>query len=178
MGIPVAYFSTSQSVEGIYEDIAFMADLLSVRDKGEALINSMKAQIDEVSQKTAQAKIRRSVYFELSPAPDIFTFGKNSYINDMISVAGGRNIFENENWILTPSVEAIIERNPDVILTCVNFLNDPIGEIKSRDGFDHINAVIDNRIFQIDANSISRPSSRIILALNQMACSVYPELYE
>jgi iron complex transport system substrate-binding protein len=79
---------------------------------------------------------------------------------------------------LSPSVEAIIERNPDVILTCVDYIEDPIGEIKSRDGFNYINAVINNRIHKIDTNSLVRPSARILLALNQMARAVYPELYE
>jgi len=178
MGIPVAYISMSKSVSGIYEDIAFIADLLGASGSGAALINSMKAQVDEIRSKTAQAEVKRSVYLEISAFPDIFTFGKDSYINDMISVIGGRNIFENDHWILSPSIEAIIERNPDVILTCVDYLQDPVAEIKSRDGFNHVNAVINNRVYQIDTNPLVRPSARIILALNQMARSVYPELYE
>ena len=178
MGIPVAYISMSKSINDIYEDIAFIADLLGVNDSGRALINSMRAQVDELSHRTAQAAVKRSVYFEISAAPDMFTFGRDSYINDMISAVGGRNIFGNENWVLSPSIEAIIERNPDVILTCVDYIEDPVDEIKNRDGFNHINAVIYNRVYQIDNNSLVRPSARIILALNQMARSVYPELYE
>ena len=178
MGIPVAYVSMSKSVNDIYSDIAFIADLLSAKEKGDALIKSMKKRVDEIAQKAAQAETKRSVYFELSAAPEIFTFGKDSYINDMIAIAGGRNIFENDNWVLSPTAEAIIERNPDVILTSVNYLEDPIGEIKSRYGFEHINAVINNRIFRIDTNSLVRPSARILLALDQMARAVYPELYE
>ena len=178
MGIPVAYISMSRSINDIYEDIAFVADLLGVKERGQVLISSMKARVEELAQKTARANVKRSVYIEISAAPEIFTFGKDSYISDMISVIGGRNIFGNDNWVLSPSVEAIIERNPDVILTCVDYLEDPIGEIKSRDGFNHINAVINNRICQIDTNSLVRPSARIVLALNQMARAVYPEMYE
>jgi len=178
MGIPVTYISMSKSISGIYNDIAFIAELLDVKDRGDALIASMKAQVDEINRKTAQAKIKRSVYFEISALPEIFTFGRDNYINDMITVINGRNIFENDNWVLSPSIEAIIERNPDVIITSVDYLEDPIGEIKSRDGFNHISAVKNNRIYQIDNNSLVRPSARIVLALNQMARSVYPELYE
>jgi iron complex transport system substrate-binding protein len=77
-----------------------------------------------------------------------------------------------------PSAESIIERNPDVIITNVNYIDDPIGEIKSRPGFNHINAVINNRVYQIDTDSSVRPSQNIILAVRQMAHAVYPELYE
>jgi iron complex transport system substrate-binding protein len=177
-GIPVVYISMSKSIDDIYQDIAFIAGLLKVPQKDWQVIDSMKAQIAEISQKTAQADVKRTVYFEISAAPDMFTFGKDSFIDDMISVVGARNIFGNENWIVMPSAESIIERNPDVIITNVNYIDDPIGEIKSRPGFNHINAVINNRVYQIDADSSSRPSSRIILALRQMAQSVYPELYE
>jgi iron complex transport system substrate-binding protein len=178
MGIPVAYISMSKNIEDIYLDIAFIADLVQVQKTGEEVIDSMKVQVAKISQKTAYIDVKRTVYFEVSAAPDMFTFGKDSFLNDMISVIGARNIFENDNWIISPSAEVIIERNPDVILTNVNYISDPIGEIKRRPGFNHINAVINNRICQIDTDSSVRPSTRIISALRQMSKAVYPELYD
>ncbi|MDR2923953.1 MAG: helical backbone metal receptor [Treponema sp.] len=174
-GIPVVYISMSKSIEEIYNDIAFIAEILRVQKDGEWLINSMKAQVDQISQ--VDIENRETVYFEIAAAPDMMTFGKGSYINDMISVIGAVNIFENDNWIVSPSAESVIERNPDVILTNVNYIPDPIGEIKSRPGFNHINAVINNRVYQIDTDSSSRPSSRIVLALRQMSQAV-SEQYE
>jgi len=176
MGIAVAYISMSKSIDDIYKDIAFIAELLQAQEKGEEVIHAMREQIAEVIQNVSQNVIhdKRTVYFEISAAPDMFTFGKDSFIDDMISVIGARNIFENENWLVSPSAEAIITRNPDVILTNVNYIDDPIGEIKSRPGFNHINAVINDRIYQIDTDSSVRPSTRIILALRQMAEAVYP----
>jgi iron complex transport system substrate-binding protein len=178
MGISVAYISMSRSINGIYEDIAFVAGLLEVPGEGERLIRSMKTQIEEITRKLPAAEPKPTVYFEISPAPEIFTFGKDSYLNDMISVIGARNIFEHDEWILSPGAESIIQRNPDVIMTNVNFIADPRAELKNRPGFDHISAVINNRVYLIDTNSSVRPSSRIILALRQMARAVYPEAYE
>ena len=96
----------------------------------------------------------------------------------MIAIIGAYNIFENDNWLVTPGAEAIIERNPDVILTNVNYIDNLITELKSRPGFNHINAVINNQIYMIDNDSSSRPSARVILALQQMSQAVYPEVYE
>ena len=176
-GIPVVYISMSRSINDIYRDIAFIAELLQVQKKGEELIDLMKAQIAEITQKTEIIENRRTVYFEISAAPDMMTFGKNSFINDMIGVIGARNIFENDNWLVSPGAESIIDRNPDIILTNVNYIDDPVSEIKNRPGFDHINAVINNRVYQIDTDSSVRSSSRIILALRQMAGAVYPEFF-
>jgi iron complex transport system substrate-binding protein len=177
-GIPAVYISMSRNIEDIYRDIVFIADILQAQKQGEQLINAMKAQIAEITQYTALIQTKKSVYFEISAAPEMLTFGKDSFINDMISVIGARNIFENDNWLVSPGAESIIDRNPDVILTNVNYIDDPVGEIKGRPGFNHINAVINNNVYQIDTDSSVRPSSRIILALRQMARAVYPELYD
>jgi iron complex transport system substrate-binding protein len=176
-GIPVVYIPMSKSIDDIYKDIAFIAGLLQAQKKGEEVINSMRAHVDQISQMAADES-REKVYFEISAAPDMMTFGEGSYINDMISVIGAVNIFEHDNWLVSPGAESIIERNPDVILTNVNYIPDPISEIKSRPGFNHINAVINNRVYQIDTDSSVRPSSRIILALRQMSQAVYPSQHE
>jgi iron complex transport system substrate-binding protein len=173
MGIAVVYIPMSKSIDDIYKDIAFIAELLQAEQKGEELIRSMKAQIAEIRNNIPPVGTKKTVYFEISAAPEMFTFGKGSFIDDMIHTIGADNIFGNDNWLVTPSAESIINRNPDVILTNVNYIDDPIGEIKSRPGFNHINAVINNHVYQIDTNSSVRPSSRIILALQQMASAVY-----
>jgi len=173
MGISVVYISMSKSINDIYRDIAFIADILQVEKEGEKLINSMKTQIYEIAktatQTTDYAENKKTVYFEISATPDMMTFGKDSFINDMIITIGAINIFGNDNWLVSPSAESIIERNPDIIFTNVNYIPDPISEIKSRVGFNHINAVKNNRIYQIDTDSSVRPSSRIIFALQQMS---------
>jgi iron complex transport system substrate-binding protein len=179
MGIPVVYISMSKSINEIYNDIAFIADILRVQKEGERVINSMKTQIEEIAQQaaantTANIENKKTVYFEISAAPDMYTVGKDSFINDMIYKIGAINIFGNDNWLVSPSAESIINRNPDVILTNVNYIDDPIAEIKSRPGFNHINAVINNHIYQIDTDSSVRPSTRIVFALRQMSQAVYP----
>jgi iron complex transport system substrate-binding protein len=174
-GIPVVYISMSRSIEDIYRDIAFIAELLQAQKKGEEVINSMKARITELTQYLPNIDTPKTVYFEISAVPDMMTFGKDSFIDDMIKTIGAKNIFANDNWLVSPGAESIINRNPDVILTNVNYIDDPIGEIKSRPGFNHINAVMNNSVYQIDTDSSVRPSPRIILALRQMAQAVYPE---
>ncbi|MCL2244247.1 MAG: ABC transporter substrate-binding protein [Treponema sp.] len=182
VGITVVYISMSKSVDEMYKDIEFVADLLDAKKEGDQLIASTRAQIaqiaDNISQKTSHYVNRPTVYFELSAPPYMMAFGKDSYIDDMITIIGAKNIFGNEDWLVMPSAEAVIERNPNVILTSVNYIDDPTGEIKSRDGFNNIDAVINNRVYMIDNDSSSRPSARIILALRQMSQAVYPQIYE
>lgn len=176
-GIRIVEIESDASIAGIYADIAATAELLGVTANGKALIEKTRAEIEAVSEKGRSVKVRKKVYFEISPAPEQGTLGSGTYLNEMIEIIGAENIFSDQKGIVFAGAEEIIRRNPDVILTNVNYVKDPCEEIKKRAGFDHINAVINNAVFAIDADSSSRPSHRVVLALRETARAVYPEYY-
>jgi iron complex transport system substrate-binding protein len=95
----------------------------------------------------------------------------------MITIIGAENIFGDMTGWLSPNAEAIVGRDPDVILTNVGFVENPVAEIKSRSEYAQISAIKNNAVFKIDANASSRPSQNIVIALRQMAASVDPEKY-
>ena len=176
-GISVVYIPSSESIQGIYDDIMFIADITNTKEKGQEIVDNMKSQIDEISQKAKNVKEKKKVYFEIGPAPNLYSFGNSTFLNEMIELVGAENIFKDENSWLAPTEESIIERNPDVILTNVDYIDNPIQEIKSRPGWENINAVKNNQVYLIDKNSSSRPSQHIIKALNEMAKAIYPDVY-
>lgn len=178
-GISVVYIPTSNSVDDIYEDIRFIAEVLQAEEEGAGLIRRMREQIDAIAKTGAAISPQKTVYFEISPFPFIVTCGQGTYINQMIEIIGAKNIFAGEKGWFSPAAELIIEGNPDVILTMGSGRDTSTAEeIKARAGFDTINAVKYNAVHPIDADSASRPSPRIILALRQMALAVYPDMYE
>ena len=176
-GISVVYIPSSESIQGIYDDINFIADITNTKQKGQEIVDNMKSQIDEISQKAKNIKDKKKVYFEIAPAPNLYSFGNSTFLNEMIELIGAENIFKDENGWVAPSAESVIDKNPDIILTNVNYIDNPIQEIKDREGFENINAVKNNQIYQIDKNSSSRPSQHIIKALNEMAKAIYPDVY-
>jgi iron complex transport system substrate-binding protein len=176
-GISVIYLSMSNSIEGIYGDIAFLANLFDMPERGEAIIANMKADIEKIAAVGKTIQNKKTVYFEINPAPSITSFGRDTYLNEMIELTGAVNIFANEKGILFPTLEEILMRNPDVMMTNVNFINDAIGNLVSRPGFEYVNAVKNGAVFYIDANSSSRPTNHIIKALDEMARDIYPEYY-
>jgi iron complex transport system substrate-binding protein len=177
MGIRVLYIPTSQSIAAIREDIRGIASGLGVPERGEALIRDMDREIGEVAAVGSTITRQKTVYFEISPFPNPVTMGRETFLNEMLEIAGARNIFADETGWIAPSAEAILERNPEVILTNVTFIDDPLGEIKSREGFAAIEAVRKGAVYPIDADSSSRPTHRLTLALRQIALAVYPEHY-
>ncbi|MDR1319775.1 MAG: ABC transporter substrate-binding protein, partial [Treponema sp.] len=174
-GISVVYIPTSSTIAGICEDIRFIAGLLEVREKGEELIGRMKAEVDAIAARSASLSERKSVYLEISPYPYMVSVGRETYLSEMISIAGGDNIFADQKDWFSPAAEVIIERNPDVILTLTGLNADPVGEILRRPGFEHVRAVQNNAVYPVDGDAASRPSHNIVNALKQMAAAIYPD---
>ena len=177
-GIPVVYIPSSDSIDGIYKDIEFIADVVNERSKGKEIVDDMKAQVEEIKAIGDTITDKKSVYFEISPAPYLSRFGKSTFLNEMIEIIGAKNIFENEEGWVSPTAEAIIDANPDVIITNAGYMENPTEEIKSRDAWENINAIKNNEVYLVDQNASSRPSQNVIKALEQMAKAVYPEHYE
>jgi iron complex transport system substrate-binding protein len=178
IGIPVLYIPTSVSIEGIYGDIRLIAETLDRKERGEKVITEMKARADEIAAIGKTITDRKKVYFEISPAPDPYTFGTGTYLNEMITIAGAQNIFGDQSGWLSPNAEAVLGRDPDVILTNVGFVENPVAEIKGRPGYSQITAIKNNAVYQIDANASSRPSQHIVIALRQIAKAIYPDKYK
>ena len=170
LGIKVAYVPASSSIEGIYRDILLIAETLGIGEKGEALVQSMKDEIAEISaaKNAADPSERKSVYFEIDSNPSIVTFGHGVYLDEMIEIAGGKNIFAEQKGYFSPSEEEIINRDPEVIFVLLYHGYDIQAGIAGRRSFENIRAIKENRIYTIDADSAARPSQNIMLALREI----------
>jgi iron complex transport system substrate-binding protein len=178
MGIAVVYLPTSGGIEGIYRDITFIAELLGVPERGNTIKNAMKSDIEAVAAVGRTIQKKKTVFFEISPFPVIVSFGKDTFLDEMINIIGAENIFADQSGWIAPGGEAIIERNPDVILSNAAGQADLAAEMASRPGFNRIRAVQNGAVYRIDPNSSSRPAPGIVKALHEMARAVYPEYYD
>ncbi|MGL4910834.1 MAG: ABC transporter substrate-binding protein [Romboutsia sp.] len=177
-GISVVYIPSSDSIQGIYDDIMFMADITDTKDKGEQIVSNMKKEIEEIKVIGDSIKDKKKVYFEIGPAPSLYSFGNSTFLNEMTEIIGAENIFKDQKSWISPSEESVIDLNPDVILTNVDYVENPNEEIKSRKGWENIEAIKDGNVFIIDSNSSSRPSQNVVKALKEMAIAVYPDNFK
>ena len=168
-GIPVAYIPSSYSIDGIYGDIEFIASLTGTEKEGTELVNSMKKEVEAIKAIGDTITDKKNVYFEIGSGSGLYTFGNETFLNELIETVGATNIFANENSWITVTPEAVIDANPDVILANTPGTNEAgktaVEDIMSREGWDTINAVKDGDVYQIDKNSSSRPSQNVIKAL-------------
>ncbi len=180
-GTCVACVPTSDSIEDIEGDIAFVASLLGEEEKGEEIIEGMREEIDLYSgmaKEAAEAGAgEKTVYFEISAAPDLYSFGSGVFLDELITMLGAKNILSGETGWLSVTEESVVEADPDVIFTNVDYIDDPVGEILSRQGWEGVTAIENGDVYYIDKNASARPSQNVTKAMKQMAGCLYPEYF-
>jgi len=105
----------------------------------------------------------------------MFTIGSGSIQDEMLEISGGTNVFSDLTGSTQVNLESVIVRNPDVII----YFHDRItpDEMKKRPGWNAINAVRDNMIFQLDIQE-GAANPRIPDSLEKLARFIHPELFE
>jgi ABC-type Fe3+-hydroxamate transport system substrate-binding protein len=142
-----------------------------LRDSARArtVIDSVYRTLDSV--RTATAKLGRpTVFWHIWDAP-VITIGSGSFMNELVDIAGGKNVYAD---IAGPSAQVSLEdisrRNPDFILA------GPIGrkQIASDSRWGIVRAARDNKIFVVDTVLVARPSVRLGEAAVSLANLLHP----
>ena len=176
-GISVLYIPSSDSIAGIKEDIRFIAAVMGNVDGGAAIIAQMAEEIETVRAIGQGITEVRTVYFEVGTPPWLTSFGAGTFLHEMLEIIGAVNIVGDQHGWVPLSEEVVLDANPDVILTNVVFVDDPIEDIVTRPGWDMLDAVQNGELFFIDANASSRPNHNIVQALWEMARAIYPDAF-
>ncbi len=114
MGVPTVCVIEQQRYEGLYDNISKIGSLIGRTKAADSLNALLRDRLKRLNvQTTAQPK---SVYYVVGfGASGNFTAGGDSFINDIIRLAGGRNIAEdNSGW--SYSLEKLMQQNPDYIV--------------------------------------------------------------
>ncbi len=178
MGIELIDIPTSTSVEGICDDILFYGEITNTQEVSNKIVDDMKSELKDIMLISENISERKKVYFELDEFEGrLYSTGSNTYINDIIEIIGADNIFANtEGWI-TPTEESIVTKNPDVIITSNIYADNIIESIKSRPSFVSTTAVLENEVYIVDDNLISKGTHNIIDAIKVIAEIVYADEY-
>ena len=178
-GVCVICVPTGESIGDVKSDIEFLAAALGVPEAGKALLGELDAALDELAAIAATIPIeaRKRVYFEISAAPYLYSTGGGTYLNEMIEWVGAENILSGESGWVSVEGEMVVAADPDVILTNVNYIDEPVGEILGRDGWAGVTAIANGDVYYIDNMASALPNQNIVVAMRQMAEAIYPDYY-
>lgn len=177
LGVTVCDIPSSESIAGIQADIAFIGSVVGCEEAAQAMVDAMQQAFDRVAQASAKGNEKKTVFFEISALPYLYSFGSGTFLNELLEIIGAENVFGDQQGWLVVNEEQAVAANPDVILTSVNYIDDPVGEILGRTGWENVTAIRNGAVAQIDANASNQPCQNITVAMEQMLAAVYPELY-
>jgi iron complex transport system substrate-binding protein len=171
-----------QTIEDVLQDVLLVGRATYKNAESIALVTEMRARIDAVVNQAAGATTTPKVYHEVWNDP-LMSVGPNTFIDELITYAGGENIFHDAttSWPIVSS-EAIIEKNPDVMFFPDMYMGvgnfyETIETVEGRPGWDTIAAVQNGALYEIDADIISRSGPRLVDALETLAKMVHPEIF-
>jgi len=171
LGLKVVAFYP-KNVDSTLSTMERMGDLLG--SDATELVDGMLARVNAVVAKTANLTDaqRTSVYLELASKGGQTT-GNGTLSNELIYLAGGKNIFANGTGYWLANTEEVIMRNPSVIVV----ENSSARDLQYfKDTYGEVDAVVDDRVYRIDAGTLTT-SPRLVDALEDLAYWLQPELF-
>ncbi|MGI6642753.1 MAG: ABC transporter substrate-binding protein [Bacillota bacterium] len=162
-----AYSSGPSTVEEVFSDIESLSKVLGVDAEGEALVERLRGELDSVlANVAADPADRPSVFVAIDQ--DLWTVGPGSFIDEAVSLAGGRNVVDDVDLqYLQISMEDLLQRNPDVILIAIP--EEVAGPLLARPGWGVLKAVSHGKVFFVNPDLISRPSPAVIEGIKELA---------
>lgn len=173
LNIPV-YVSDPRTVRDVIASIRKLGDLTDATAQARQIADEMERRIANVEKRVKELPGLRVLYV-LQTAP-LITAGRNTFINDLINLAGGQSISGNETANYPQlSRETAIARAPEVIVAPASHGAELVKEADLRRDFAVTPAIRTNRIVKVNADWVDRPGPRIVEGLEQLAQGLHPE---
>lgn len=166
-----------ENVDGILEDIKLVGKITGTEGEANALEAKMRSRMEAVRQKTQYLE-KPKVFYVVWHDP-LMAAGSNTFISDLIDMAGGTNIAHDMEGYKAISLEAVLERDPEVIITPTGMGEQPIYDfVVKEEWLGETSAVKNGRVHTIDQNIVNRAGPRIVDALEEFAKYIHPEVYQ
>ncbi|MGB3210074.1 MAG: cobalamin-binding protein [Desulforhopalus sp.] len=174
LGIPV-FAIDPRSIEQIMEAFLLLGDILGASERAEELVSDMEHRLDVVKKRVASSPARPLVFFQIADIP-LVSAGKNSYIDKLITLAGGSNLAGNMTEYPRFSWENIMLLQPEVVVIS-SMAGGKSPELLKASWlrWPEIPAVRNNRLHVVNADFFNRPTARLIAGLEILAEILHPE---
>jgi iron complex transport system substrate-binding protein len=172
LGLTVFGIKTTD-LDDLLNDIRTIGEITDKELEAYALTSEMESKIEAIADATSELEERPRVFYIVWHDP-LWTAGSGTFIHELIEKAGGVNICQNITGYTTISIEEIVARNPEVIITSEWSYDWAINATE----LASTNASQTDRIYQGDDDLVQRPSPRLVEGLEWFAHFIHPEIFE
>jgi iron complex transport system substrate-binding protein len=179
--ITVFVLSNPTKFEGLYQNLETVGMLTGHQTEAAKLSADLQTRQKAVADALANVKDRPKVFYELDASDPAkpYTVGANTFIDILISLAGGANIgasFKGDYPQI--SQEELLTQDPGIILLGDAAYGTTPDQVAGRTGWSVISAVKNNQVFAVDDNLVSRPGPRLVDGLESLAKLIHPEAFK
>ena len=146
------------NLEDLRQILPVLGQALQRKEAADKLAVRLEDKIERLEKASSAWQRKPRVFLAIWPNP-IVTVGKTSYIDGLITWAGGRNCYgELNNDYPTVSLEDLVRQNPDlVIMSCSG-----MSTWEKSPGWKSLPAVMNKRVYFIPAGLLHRPTMRCL----------------
>lgn len=171
------YITDPHDLEGVFQSIQVIGELVDEREKAASLVTSLRARAVSTEEKVRNEK-PVSVFYQLSAEP-LYTAGRDSFITDLVRRAGGVSVTADVPGAWPRySDESALAARPDVVIMATGDSMGAQANAEVAKPLRRSPAVLNNRVYKINGDFLSRPGPRLVDGLEQMARALHPELFK
>jgi iron complex transport system substrate-binding protein len=153
------------TVDGIYDQILELGDVVGRPDGAAALVDQMRSELDALVAGTPPPAEPLHVYHELDPT--YFSVDSTTFIGNLYSLFGLRNIADeaegDSGGYPQLNAEFIVSTNPELVfLADTKCCGESLATVSARDGWNAITAVQNGAVIEMDDDIASRWGPRIV----------------
>jgi len=163
-----------QTLEDVLGSIQKIGTITGKEAEALELVNGMTSKMEEIEEQTEELEEKPSVFYITWHDP-MWTVGRNTWIDDLINIAGGANIFSQyfESGAMV-EIEWVIFLNPEIIIASEWSYD----WAQNATELASTNASQTGRIYTFDDDLAQRPGPRMVKGLEWFAHLIHPEIFE
>ena len=176
VGLGLTLFGIKTSdLDDALNDIRRIGEITDTELEAQALTSEMAVRIQAVTNQTEELEQRPRVFYIVWHDP-LWTAGSGTFIHELIEKGGGVNICGNLTGYPTISIEEVVARNPEVIIT--SSWPSVYEWAMNETALNATDARQNGRVFACDDNLVQRPGPRLVQGLEWFAHFIHPEIFE
>jgi iron complex transport system substrate-binding protein len=175
-GVPV-YAVDPRNVDAVIETVVEIGRLLDAEKRARSLAADLQDRIDTVRAKAAGAGQRPKVFFQIGITP-IVSVGTDTFIHELIELAGGINLAAGPTPYPRFSREQVLAMAPEIFIITSMARGETFARVKAEwENWPSMPAVANGRILLVDSDLFDRASPRLIDGLELLAGIIHPATF-
>lgn len=172
LGLKVVIFEP-KTVEETLTTILDVGKILNAEAQAKEILKDFRGRLDLVSSNVKNISFEeRPKVFIGSMYEPIYSPGKGTFLNELIEIAGGRNIVTTNGWAKI-SPEFVVKANPDIVVIPVGVmsmtnLEEAKEKLSKKEVYKNLKATKEGKIYFIDENIVFRPGPRLIDGIEKL----------